>query len=47
MIDPAVWIERMFTQDETDEAFLGLFGEQFEKYCRGSKGFRLFINRRA
>ena len=27
MIDPGVWIERMFTQDETDEAFLGLFGE--------------------
>jgi hypothetical protein len=28
----------MFTQDETDEAFLGLLGEQIQKYGRGSKG---------
>jgi hypothetical protein len=29
MIDPVVWIESLCsTQDETDEVFLGFFGEQ-------------------
>jgi hypothetical protein len=27
MIDPGVWIEQMFTQDETDEVFVGSVGE--------------------
>jgi hypothetical protein len=38
MIDPAVWIERMFTQDETDEAFLGLFGETVREVLPGVEG---------
>ncbi len=27
MIDPGVWIVRMFTQDETDEVFVRIVGE--------------------
>ena len=38
MIDPGVWIELCFTQDETDEAFLGLFGETVREVLPGVEG---------
>jgi hypothetical protein len=46
MIDPAVWIVRMFTQDETDEVFLRIVGETDHDIRPGVEGFRLFISRR-
>ena len=39
MIDPGVWIERvLFTQDVTDEVFLGFFGETVPEVRPGVEG---------
>jgi hypothetical protein len=38
MIDPGVWIVRMFTQDETDEVFLRIVGETDPDVWPGVEG---------